>query len=48
MTDNNKRDWFKIFDVSANVLGTIGTIAIAAIGFWFTALRYLLWFDRGA
>jgi hypothetical protein len=36
MTDNNKRDWFKIFDVSANVLGTIGTIAIAAIGFWFT------------
>ncbi|MDB9420994.1 SPOR domain-containing protein [Microcystis aeruginosa CS-563/04] len=37
MTDNNKRDWFKIFDVSANVLGTIGTIAIAAIGFWFTS-----------
>ncbi len=36
MTDNNRRDWFKIFDVSANVLGTIGTIAIAAIGFWFT------------
>jgi hypothetical protein len=36
MADNNKRDWFKIFDVSANVLGTIGTIAIAAIGFWFT------------
>jgi len=36
MTYNNRRDWFKIFDVSANVLGTIGTIAIAAIGFWFT------------
>jgi hypothetical protein len=36
MTDKNKRDWLKIFDVSANALGTIGTLAIAGIGFWFT------------
>lgn len=36
MTNNNSKNWLQILDVSANVLGTIGTLVIAGIGIWFT------------
>lgn len=36
MSDSSNRDWLKILDVWANVLGTIGTLAVAVVGIWFT------------
>jgi hypothetical protein len=39
MTNNTTKgkDWLDRLDILANVLGTIGTLGIAVIGFWFTS-----------